>query len=273
MSATQSDGWTQSPAAAPTPAQPPPTPDPPGPWTQGGGPIAGPRRPGRGARLVTALLSVVAVLLTAATVTVLLLRDDDTGGTAGSSVATSPTSPAPDTEADATDTTLAPSSGIDGPRVENDEFAYGLPKGWQDQPELHNLFGGSSAGGGSEVLQVLTRSTEPDEFFREGYVAVLRSPVTEGMDLDNSVKEFVSGADASGVRARLRGSPKKVRLAGEEAVKFDYVMSSRGVEFRGTFVNAVHDDVMYIVTMTALADGFDHASAQLRHITSTWRWR
>ncbi|HKE98832.1 MAG TPA: hypothetical protein VKG45_07875 [Actinomycetes bacterium] len=161
--------------------------------------------------------------------------------------------------------------GIAGPRVEGDRYAFGLPPGWTDQPSARGLF---STRGDAQALHVLSSSPDPRELSRNGYVTVVRAAGGAApIDLGRSVSEFVRGARSTGVDARLRGTPRRVDLAGEEAVAFEFVISSRGLRLRGRGVNAVHDGALYSVALTVAERAYPRAVPKLRHVTSTWRWR
>jgi hypothetical protein len=159
--------------------------------------------------------------------------------------------------------------GSDGPRIEGDKYSYGLPEGWQDQPELHKLFRGP----GAEALQVLSSSPDPARLPRDGYVSVVRAPTGKQVNLERSVTAFITGASTNGIKAQLRGSPRRVELAGAQAIQFEFLVSARDLELRGIGVNAVQGDQLYTVALSGLTEGFDRSTARFRHITDTWRWR
>jgi hypothetical protein len=230
---------------------------------------------GSGPGVGAAVATVGGALLVAAGIVAVVLLGNDPGAGAGGGPDTARLADiGADIDRDlSTGTTGGDIGGIGGPRIEGDGFAYGLPPGWRDQPALHKQFGGFRGIKGSEVLQVLSSSPDPARSSRGGYVAVLRSPAGGRVGLEHPEDDFLTGTKVDGVQARLRGSPRETQLAGEDAIEFDFVMSSQGVEYRGAFVHAIHDDALYILMLTVLADGFEDANAGFRHITDTWRWR
>src|SRR4029450_6345719 len=114
------------------------------------------------------------------------------------------------------DSTSSVASGhaAQGSRIVGDGYSFGPPAGWRDQPQLHRLFSGS---GGAEVLQVLAGSVDPGQLSQGGYVSIVRARTAGPVNLEQSVRAFITGISSGGVEARLRGTPGLVGPAGARA--------------------------------------------------------
>ena len=137
-----------------------------------------------------------------------------------------------------------------------------LPPGWEDISEEQRLrieqsfdriFAGDARSGFRTNVNVIVRS---------------RPPGSLGELAERAREEVRSGDDSASEITR----PRERRLGGERAAVYGYRLQRRSPPLRGQTLLCPRGDRLYLVTLTAPADGFREAQAEFERLLDSWQW-
>jgi hypothetical protein len=166
--------------------------------------------------------------------------------------------------------------GTDDPeRVSGDGYSYEVPGGWDDRSEAADEI--SAAGFQPDTIV----ADDPEEGFTASVNVVRETSLAGNVDVDAYVEqsrrnlsdpEALSRLGLEGFEPELQGGIEEDELDGEDSRSFDYTADQEGREIAFRQLYAVREGTAYVVTYTALRDGFEDGADALDEIIDSWEW-
>jgi hypothetical protein len=163
------------------------------------------------------------------------------------------------------------------------DFSVELPDGWEEQDAgtreaigeqgIENLGeqGGLPENAQFAVdVQAVWSVTEPSEEFTTNVNVFAEgvAPLTPARYLRVSIQQL----GASGLATEVGTPAAGPDVDGEPSQEVEYSAAQEGLDLRLRLVTVFHDGNAYNVTLSALPDDFDAASADLDEILASWAW-
>ncbi|MEX2194564.1 MAG: hypothetical protein WD844_04685 [Thermoleophilaceae bacterium] len=161
-----------------------------------------------------------------------------------------------------------------GDAVEGTGYTVDTPGGWDDRSDDSEEFAAS----GFEPDIVLT--ADPEGGFSSNINVLRQGSLADGVDADRLTEQSRQALQDPAVLEQLGGdlAPSDISdvsaldIDGEQARAFDYSSEREGQELRFRQVYTVREGSGYVLTYTALADGFEEGSAALDDVVESWSW-
>ena len=165
--------------------------------------------------------------------------------------------------------------GDDAERVDGEGYSYEVPSGWDDRSEAASQI--SAAGFQPDTIV----ADDPSGGFTASVNVVRETSLAADVDVNDYVRlsrrnlsdpAALRQLGLEGFEPRLGDEVRPGELDGEPSRSFDYTATQQGREVGFRQVYAIRNRTAYVVTYTALRDGFAAGAGSLDEVTGSWQW-
>lgn len=160
-------------------------------------------------------------------------------------------------------------------RVDGDGYSYEVPAGWDDRSAAANQI--SAAGFQPDTIV----ADQPAQGFTASVNVVRETSLADDVDVSDYVElsrrnlsdpQALERLGLEGFEPELEDEVRPGELDGERSSSFDYTASQQGREVAFRQVYAIREGTAYVVTYTALREGFDEGVRALDGVIRSWDW-
>ena len=126
------------------------------------------------------------------------------------------------------------------------------------------------AGEQLDATQIFFRGN-PEAAFRTN-LNIIAEPLPDSIPFDDAVIDGTELIEERLPEGQILSGPESTDLAGEEAYEIRYTAAQAGEILQFALVQALHDGVVYSITLTSNEEEFEEAEAEFQQILDSWDW-
>lgn len=129
---------------------------------------------------------------------------------------------------------------------------------------------GEGAGEQLDATQIFFRG-DPEAAFRTN-LNVIAEPLPASIPFEDAVTDGTELIEERLPEGQIVSGPESIELAGEEAYEVRYTAAQAGETLQFALVQALHEGVVYSITLTSNEEEFEEAEAEFQQILDSWDW-
>jgi hypothetical protein len=129
---------------------------------------------------------------------------------------------------------------------------------------------GEGVGEQLDATQIFFRG-DPEAAFRTN-LNIIAEPLPASIPFEDAVTEGTELIEERLPEGQILSGPESTDLAGEEAYEVRYTAAQAGETLQFALVQALHDGVVYSITLTSNDEEFEEARAEFQQILDSWDW-